>query len=277
MDESIESAPAMLGSNLLSAAITRLKEKPLPASSGCSGLDASVLDKGFRYGEITSIAGASGTGKSLVSLNNSLLENSLMTIDQVALNAIASHLLNQENDDVAFIDTTGSFSPLHLREVVTYRLLNPSKHVKYRQSGYVYAKVQLKVETETEDAIQDKAAGMLDRVKIMRVFDFAGVVEAVGEIGEVWDTYQRNLGPLNELLPRRSFEEYAEIVDSQDDGDEEVNDNEQGAGERSTLAVIATDECQALRPARVGMIVIDNISNIVGSTMSRSQAQGMSL
>ena len=80
-------APPLLGSNLLAAARAHENTRPAPASSGSAALDEGALSGGFRYGEITSIAGASGTGKTLVSLNNVLLSGlsllSLLYIDAV--------------------------------------------------------------------------------------------------------------------------------------------------------------------------------------------------
>ena len=66
--DAVEAAPAQLASVLLAAALSKDKSRPTPASSGLDGIDSLVLDGGFRYGEITSIAGASGMGKSLVGL-----------------------------------------------------------------------------------------------------------------------------------------------------------------------------------------------------------------
>ncbi len=66
MSENSLAAPAILGDKLLAAAIAYEKLRPLPASSGCALIDETALSGGFRYGEITSMAGASGTGKTLV-------------------------------------------------------------------------------------------------------------------------------------------------------------------------------------------------------------------
>ena len=66
MSEIARAAPPILGTNLLAVARVREKEKPLPASSGSALIDESALEGGFNYGEITSLAGTSGTGKTLV-------------------------------------------------------------------------------------------------------------------------------------------------------------------------------------------------------------------
>ena len=61
-------APAQLASTLLEAALLKKGSTPAPASSGLDEIDSAALHGGFRYGEITSIAGASGMGKTLVGL-----------------------------------------------------------------------------------------------------------------------------------------------------------------------------------------------------------------
>ena len=66
MSESHEPASGFLASNLLPLAQAYEKLKPVPASCGLSTVDEAALDGGFRYGEITSIAGTSGMGKNLV-------------------------------------------------------------------------------------------------------------------------------------------------------------------------------------------------------------------
>lgn len=59
-------APGQLASVLLEAALAKKRSTPAPASSGLDDIDSAVLQGGFRYGEITSIAGVSGVGKTLV-------------------------------------------------------------------------------------------------------------------------------------------------------------------------------------------------------------------
>lgn len=59
-------APPLLASTLLALEETCDRLRLPPASTGLASLDELALDGGFRYGEITSIAGASGMGKTLV-------------------------------------------------------------------------------------------------------------------------------------------------------------------------------------------------------------------
>lgn len=66
MSISSQAAPPLLGSSLLVSAQAHESARPSPASSGSAIIDQNALEGGFRYGEITSIAGASGTGKTVV-------------------------------------------------------------------------------------------------------------------------------------------------------------------------------------------------------------------
>lgn len=66
MTENQKAAIGFLGSSLLALAQSHESLKPAPACSGSTILDDAALAGGFRYGEITSIAGASGMGKTMV-------------------------------------------------------------------------------------------------------------------------------------------------------------------------------------------------------------------
>lgn len=60
-------AQGMLGSTLLTAALHDESLKPPSVTTtGCQSIDNTVLAGGFAYGEVTSIAGAEATGKTLV-------------------------------------------------------------------------------------------------------------------------------------------------------------------------------------------------------------------
>lgn len=55
----------VLGSALLAKSLVRAQSKPFSVGTGCPEIN-SVLGSGFEYGRLTSIAGASGMGKTLV-------------------------------------------------------------------------------------------------------------------------------------------------------------------------------------------------------------------
>ena len=60
-------ARPILGSSLLTHALLNDKPGPKVVKSGCGAIDQGALDGGLRYGEVTAIAGSSGTGKTIVS------------------------------------------------------------------------------------------------------------------------------------------------------------------------------------------------------------------
>ncbi|SLM35598.1 dna repair protein rad51 homolog 2 o35719 [Lasallia pustulata] len=261
--DAAEAAPAQLASALLEAALSRNESTPTPASSGLDEIDTVALHGGFRYGEITSIAGASGTGKTLI-----------------VLHAVASHLLQHKNGEVAFIDTTGSFSPIRLRDIILVRLKRQIQPSALKQSGYVYEKLPHDAVAKDNNLLRNEATEMLDRVRVMRVFDFAGVVEAVGEVGENCERISR----LDENRKRHQHCETSEnatreIADSQDEDEENGNVEVVGGAmydaEGSRMAkceVPVSDQDEDI--VGVGMIVLDTVTNVVGSLMAKSQVQG---
>lgn len=74
------------------------------------------------------------------------------------------------------MDTTGNFDVLRLFTLIIARLLS------CQQSQDLLAPLRESVGLGSDSRAEDVAAKVLDRVKIMRVFDFEGVREAVGEI-----------------------------------------------------------------------------------------------
>lgn len=67
MSEHSQAVPPVLGSALLTTTEAEKRLLRGPLSCGLASIDNLVLDGGFRYGEIASIAGATATGKTLVS------------------------------------------------------------------------------------------------------------------------------------------------------------------------------------------------------------------
>ena len=163
-------ASSHLGTNLLRATEHRTWHATA-ASCGSVLLDEVVLGGGFRYGELTSIAGASGTGKSTL-----------------AYHAVASHLLRNECDEVAFIDTNRSFSAERLRDIITLHLRSEQPK-GFQQTGYMYKGSPPKTPLDHNEALS-KATLMLDRVRLLSTFNISGVVEAVGEIREALEKFK---------------------------------------------------------------------------------------
>ncbi|KAL8759645.1 MAG: hypothetical protein Q9199_000606 [Rusavskia elegans] len=245
-----EPAPALLGSTLLANEEKLDLSRPSPLSSGLDTLDREALDGGFRYGEIAAVAGANGTGKTLL-----------------VFHIIASHLIASKEGEVALIATTDP--PLaRLRDILLSRLDQQERGPDICQSGYVYRK-QVRTTDPSQD-VQSRVTSMLERVRLSRVFDFPGVAEAIGEFSARLDQVETNRR--NRVASDgEGFERAREIANSEDKVEfslpPEADDN---AIKRTTTA---NPEASEHLPA--SMIVIDNIANVVGSMMTKSQAQGI--
>lgn len=170
-----------------------------------------------------------------------------------------SHLLRFSSSQVAIIDTTGSFLPVRLRDVLVFRLKARHQRQSYRQSGYVYEKTSLPTGSFVEEA-----TAMLDRVKVMRAFDLAGVIEAVSEVGQM--TERASQASVNKIKERRQ-----EIGDSEDESDADEKD--------LVTEPLSSDRKQATDHdnGQIGMIIIDTIANVVSSLISKSQTTGQAL
>lgn len=111
---------------------------------------------------------------------------------------------------------------------------------------------------------------MLERVRLSRVFDFPGVAEAIGEFSARLDQVETNRRN-GVASDGEGFERAREIANSEEKVEfslpPEADDN---AIKRTTTA---NPEASEHLPA--SMIVIDNIANVVGSMMTKSQAQGI--
>lgn len=241
--DSAQPAPPFLASTLLSIAQSHVKSRPPPASAGLFAVDDLALEGGFRYGEITSIAGATGTGKTLL-----------------VFHAITSHLLATSTGEVAFVDTTGAFSPLRLQNILVSRLAR--RGVEARHTESVHDGVPADLVPEWEE-YKSQATRLLDRVQVMRVFDFAGVVEAVGEVGRMWDMGDE------EMMKRENLEieERNRVIEDSQDEDESF-DRSDGVD----LDDLAEDA--NIQRGQVGMFVVDTIANVVSSMVLKNRDDG---
>ena len=125
----------------------------------------------------------------------------------------------------------------------------------------------------SKDVIIDKATSMLSRVKVMRVFDFAGIVEAISEVNELIEdtTQQLDQSALLAFEKRRDG-----IVDSEEELDEDDDGESQRGPQREKVDL---NDLPGGGPdsSRIGMVIIDTITNIVSAMMVKSQIQGQAL
>ncbi|KAI4116026.1 MAG: hypothetical protein LQ345_003488 [Seirophora villosa] len=242
-----EAAPALLGSALLRNEEKHESLQPTPASCGSCDVDVGALEGGFRYGEVTAIAGANGTGKTTL-----------------AFQAIASHLVVHEHGEVALIATTDP--PLaHLRDILIVRLQRSRRGPAFTESGYVYKK-HVTTTPPTRDTM-DRISKMLEHVQISRVFDFAGVVEAVSEFSANVD---ENARTNDEKLDENDHKGPRSIADSEDEAMDDLSAEQE-------LNALTEDKPNTSKKPAANMLVIDNIANVLGSMMTKSQVQGHAL
>ena len=125
----------------------------------------------------------------------------------------------------------------------------------------------------SREEVSKKATSMLDRVKIMRVFDFAGVVEAISEVNDLMGkTVQKN-----EKQPLVAFEKRKdEIGDSEEELDDDDHEELQAQTRRERVNL---GDLQGDNPHNVpiGMMIFDTITNVVSAMMAKSQIQGQAL
>ena len=124
----------------------------------------------------------------------------------------------------------------------------------------------------SKEAMIEEATSLLDRVKVMRVFDFAGVVEAISEVNELMEAMTQK----TDRLPVAASEQRRDKVgDSEEEPDEEPDEDEEPQRELQHEA----DHLQGGEPhsGPIGMIIIDTITNVVSAMMVKSQVQGQAL
>ena len=89
---------------------------------------------------------------------------------------MTTHLLAHPTSHAAWIDTVGVFSPRFLKEIVEERILCARTEAE-RQGDAVEGKLRV-------EEVAGMVEGVLDRVWVMRAFDWWGVADAVGEVRE---------------------------------------------------------------------------------------------
>ena len=131
----------------------------------------------------------------------------------------------------------------------------------------MYEKRTSTLEKLKEKSIEE-ATAMLDRVKVMRVFDFAGVVEAISEVNESMEAMTQKA----DRLPVAASEQRRdEVGDSEEEPDE---DEEPQCEPQHEIDHLHGNE---LHSSPIGMIIIDTITNVVSAMMVQSQVQGQAL
>lgn len=158
------------------------------------------------------------------------------------MHLIAGTLQRSAHAEAVVIDTTGSFDVFRLHQIAMSRV----------RGGM------------GEEERSMLAEEMLARLKIMRVFDFDGVLDAVAEVGGELESAveARRVGH----GVRRSGERGREVPDSED---------EDGAGLSSDGSEEGR-ESLAAGQRRVEMLLIDNLTAVVNPLMKSNHVRGQS-
>lgn len=192
----------------------------------------------------------------------------------------------------AVVDTTGNFDVLRLYTMIVAQLSRrPDIQTSLRSS------LNQGPETPTEDL----AAKVLDRVKIMRVFDFVGVREAIGEIRDgiekkkdverasnneekkansVMDEAAKN-EPLIEKAPvKRTY-----VADSEDEEDDEemlfdsdVTDTTaaQPVQNPEPIRIDSSETTYAeIERGPIKIVLIDNLAQVLNPLLKKDYIQGI--
>ena len=164
------------------------------------------------------------------------------------MHAAATHVLLHQASEVAVIDTTGSFSPLLLCDILITRdqqlRLASGKPPGSLSAPHIKA--------------------YLDRVKIMRAFDLVGVGESIQEVSEEWSPVALEGRASIRDPPSRS----AEIKSSQDE-DEDVEAVSASINDKTGEVVE-----EAVSAIKARMIVVDQISNITSRELAQNHIGG---
>ncbi|KAL1613570.1 hypothetical protein SLS54_010475 [Diplodia seriata] len=211
--------------------------------------------------------------------------------DELAFAFLTTHLLSQPANQAVVIDTTGTFDVLRLYNAILSTIRHDPSHGRINTA------------VEEQEAAAEKTLGKL---KIMRVFDFLGMIEAISEVREILEIQQhgqkgqknnqshRPTGvedqvPANEQESGRGLQRVRSTIPDSDDEMEEDEDEdvmllekevkppEDERTERRAEQVQEEDNKmeEEVEEGRVGMIVVDNITHAVSPMVKTNYAQGM--
>lgn len=135
----------------------------------------------------------------------------------------------------------------------------------------MYEKRTTAVENSKE-AMIERATSLLDRVKVMRVFDFAGVVEAISEVNE-------QMGEIAQKLEKPPVVAFEKRRDEVGDSEEELDDDQEALQAQTRQGSVNLGDLQGgdTYSDPIGMIIFDTITNVASAMMAKSQIQGQAL
>lgn len=176
---------------------------------------------------------------------------------------------------MALVDTAGTLSLAKLRDILVLRLNKQNVHrLGHQRLDLKDKSVPMRGDPMHNELIR-KADLFLSRVNYMRAFDMAGVIEAVSEVRESWEVADReNDGSKEKDRVVEDSEDDDEVKD-EDESRQNSPDAHDAQGQGGPRHHLVMDGDKARTKSRpVNMIVIDSISNVVTSVLSKSQVQG---
>lgn len=132
---------------------------------------------------------------------------------------------------------------------------------------------------QDEKVYLEQATRLLDRVQVMRVFDFAGVIEAMGEVGRICDIKNERLQQVETYAEADQVHQEEEAEQNgarrvvEDSEDESSNLSDSPSSKKSTSLGILPGNVE-VQASRMSMIVIDSIAPVVAAILLKDQIQG---
>ena len=184
---------------------------------------------------------------------------------QISLHLLVAHLLSSPAAQAAVIDTTGGFDVLRLYQVIISRL--QSRKAAERAQHFANPNPQIFGPSAPKEDTEQLAEGALDRVKVMRVFDFVGVSEAINELRDDFSVAASN----DNVSPERELEvqQRNHVADSEgEDGDDEMLFDQEKPDNGVGM------ELTSRKAGEIGLIIIDNITHTLNPILKSNYVQG---
>ncbi|GAB7322136.1 hypothetical protein MBLNU13_g03156t1 [Cladosporium sp. NU13] len=206
-------------------------------ATGCAQIDQS-LGGGFDHGSISCISSEAESGSK-----------------ELSYSLIATHLLSLSQCEATIVDTTNSFDVRRLHK----RLVSALQ------------------ERKNSDDAKAEAMQVLERVRIMKAFDFVGMTECVAELRESLEAreqWKAQPEPESDLKEPKAPVPRGTVGDSEDE-DDMLEDVESVSLEKPPPPTrseekLPEDHLQHL-------LVIDNITYVASPIIKNSHVQGQAL
>lgn len=216
---------------------------------------------------------------------------------QICRKLLVDALLKYPNSTAAVVDTTGHFDVLRLYTSILEQL---------KTLPDTLARCRTATSSKAENTVEEVAAEILDHVKIMRVFDFVGVREAIGEIRDGLEekrplshkTNEAQEEPMEEgkiSTPQPAPTSKRTVVaDSEDEDDEEEMLFDTSVASVKAVSAIKVSESLSQPQAAVAetfeeqelleekmkgevkFILIDNLAQVTNPLLKKDYIQGQS-